>query len=299
MKIFSGSAVALVTPFDKSGEINYKTFERLLEFQLENNTQAVIISGTTGESATLSDQEKLDLISFAVNKCEKKVPIIAGTGSNNTKHALDLTIRAKNLGADACLIVTPYYNKTSQAGLIQHYKKISEADLPIIIYNVPSRTGLNILPDTYKKLFKLKNIIGLKEANNNISQVAETFYLCDYLYDGENNKNNFCLYSGNDDQIIPVLSLGGSGVISVLANIFPRETNNICQDYFNGDIKKSRDTQIRFLDLIKNLFCDINPIPIKFAMNYMGLNVGETRLPLTDLSPENKNKLITSLKKFI
>lgn len=292
IKIFRGSAVALVTPFDSLGEINYKSFERLLEFQLENNTQAIIISGTTGESATLTDQEKFDLISFAVSKCEKKIPIIAGTGSNNTKHALDLTIKAKELGADACLVVTPYYNKTSQFGLIQHYKKISEAGLPIIVYNVPTRTGLNILPDTYQKLFEIENIIGIKEANNNISQVAETFYLC-------NSKKDFALYSGNDDQIVPILSLGGDGVISVMANIFPRETNNICQNYFDRDIKNSRDTQIRFLDLIKNLFCDVNPMPIKTAMNYMGFDVGNCRLPLADLNQENKSKLITCLKKFL
>lgn len=284
MKIFQGSAVALVTPFDKNGEINFKSFERLLEFHLENNTQAIIIFGTTGESATLSDNEKFDLLKLAVSKCEKKIKIIAGTGSNNTNHAVYLTREAKKIGVDGCLIVTPYYNKTSQLGLIEHYKKICEIGLPVIIYNVPSRTGLNILPETYDKLLGLKNIIGIKEASGNISQVAEIFALC-------RDKKNFNLYSGNDDQIVPILSLGGYGVISVLANIFPRETQAICQDFFDGETKKSRDAQLKFLPLIKNLFCEVNPMPIKFAMNYLGFEVGKCRLPLTDLSEQNKNKI--------
>ncbi len=288
MKIFQGSAVALVTPFDKNGEINFKSFERLLEFHLENNTQAIIIFGTTGESATLSDNEKFELLKLAVSKCEKKIKIIAGTGSNNTVHAVYLTREAKKIGVDACLIVTPYYNKTSQLGLLEHYKKICEIGLPVIIYNVPSRTGLNILPETYEKLLDLKNIIGIKEASGNISQVAEIFALC-------RDKKNFNLYSGNDDQIVPILSLGGHGVISVLANIFPKKTQAICQDFFDGEIKKSRDAQLKFLPLIKNLFCEINPMPIKFAMNYLGFEVGKCRLPLTDLSEQNKNKIIKIL----
>ncbi len=288
MKIFQGSAVALVTPFDKNGEINFKSFERLLEFHLENNTQAIIIFGTTGESATLSDNEKFELLKLALSKCEKKIKIIAGTGSNNTNHAVYLTREAKKIGVDACLIVTPYYNKTSQTGLIQHYKKICEIGLPVIIYNVPSRTGLNILPETYVKLLDLKNIIGIKEAGGNISHVAEIFALC-------RDKKDFNLYSGNDDQIVPILSLGGHGVISVLANIFPKETQAICQDFFDGETKKSRDAQLKFLPLIKNLFCEVNPMPIKFAMNYLGFEVGKCRLPLTDLSEQNKNKIIKTL----
>lgn len=288
MKIFQGSAVALVTPFNKNGEINFKSFERLLEFHLENNTQAIIIFGTTGESSTLSDNEKFELLKFAVSKCEKKIKIIAGTGSNNTAHAVYLTREAKKIGVDGCLIVTPYYNKTSQTGLIEHYKKISEIGLPVIIYNVPSRTGLNILPETYDKLSDLKNIVGIKEASGNISQVAEVFALC-------RNKKNFNLYSGNDDQIVPILSLGGHGVISVLANIFPKETQAVCQYFFDGEIKKSRDIQLKFLPLIKNLFCEVNPLPIKFAMNYLGFDVGKCRLPLTELSEQNKNKIIAVL----
>lgn len=288
MKIFQGSAVALVTPFNKNGEINFKSFEKLLEFHLENNTQAIIIFGTTGESSTLSDNEKFELLKFAVSKCEKKIKIIAGTGSNNTAHAVYLTREAKKIGVDGCLIVTPYYNKTSQTGLIEHYKKISEIGLPVIIYNVPSRTGLNILPETYDKLSDLKNIVGIKEASGNISQVAEVFALC-------RNKKNFNLYSGNDDQIVPILSLGGHGVISVLANIFPKETQAVCQYFFDGEIKKSRDIQLKFLPLIKNLFCEVNPLPIKFAMNYLGFDVGKCRLPLTELSEQNKNKIIAVL----
>lgn len=288
MKIFQGSAVALVTPFNKNGEINFKSFERLLEFHLENNTQAIIIFGTTGESSTLSDNEKFELLKFAASKCEKKIKIIAGTGSNNTAHAVYLTREAKKIGVDGCLIVTPYYNKTSQTGLIEHYKKISEIGLPVIIYNVPSRTGLNILPETYDKLSDLKNIVGIKEASGNISQVAEVFALC-------RNKKNFNLYSGNDDQIVPILSLGGHGVISVLANIFPKETQAVCQYFFDGEIKKSRDIQLKFLPLIKNLFCEVNPLPIKFAMNYLGFDVGKCRLPLTELSEQNKNKIIAVL----
>ena len=288
MKIFQGSAVALVTPFNKNGEINFKSFEKLLEFHLENNTQAIIIFGTTGESSTLSDEEKFELLKFAVSKCERKIKIVAGTGSNNTRHAVYLSREAKKIGVSACLSVTPYYNKTNQVGLIEHYKKICEVGLPIIIYNVPSRTGLNILPETYKKLLVLENVVGIKEASGNISQVADIFVLC------RDNKN-FALYSGNDDQIVPILSLGGDGVISVLANIFPKETQAMCQDFFDGKIKKSRDTQLRFLSLIKNLFCEVNPMPIKFAMNYLGFDVGKCRLPLTDLSEQNKNKIIKIL----
>lgn len=289
MGIFKGSGVALVTPFDNYGKINFKSYEKLLEFHLENKTQALIISGTTGESATLSDQEKLDLLKFAVSKCEKKIKIIAGTGSNNTRHAIYLTQEAKKIGVDACLIVTPYYNKTSQTGLIEHYKKISEIGLPIIIYNVPSRTGLNILPETYAKLLDLKNIVGIKEASGNISQVAEIFSLCA-------DKKEIVVYSGNDDQIVPVLSLGGHGVISVLANIFPKETQEICENYFKGEAKKSRDVQIKFLPLIKSLFCDVNPMPIKFIMNYMGFDVGKCRLPLIDLSEKNKKMILEVLE---
>lgn len=291
MKIFSGSGVAIVTPFDTNNEIDYKSFEKLLEFHFENETDAIVVCGTTGESATLSDEEKISLIEFAVKKSDGKIPIIAGTGSNNTNHAKNLTMRAKEIGADACLVVTPYYNKTTQQGLIEHYAEISKVGLPIIIYNVPSRTGLNILPDTYKNLLQLENIVAVKEASGNISQVAEISMLTQ-------NEKNFSLYSGNDDQIVPTLSLGGDGVISVLANIFPKQVHDMCQKYFSGDVKESLNLQLKFIPLIKNLFCEVNPIPIKAAMNIMGFEVGECRLPLTKMSNENYKNLAESLKQL-
>lgn len=291
MKIFSGSGVAIVTPFDTNNEIDYKSFEKLLEFHFENGTDAIVVCGTTGESATLSDEEKISLIEFAVKKSDGKIPIIAGTGSNNTNHAKKLTMRAKEIGADACLVVTPYYNKTTQQGLIEHYAEISKVGLPIIIYNVPSRTGLNILPDTYKNLLQLENIVAVKEASGNISQVAEISMLTQ-------NEKNFSLYSGNDDQIVPTLSLGGDGVISVLANIFPKQVHDMCQKYFSGDVKESLNLQLKFIPLIKNLFCEVNPIPIKAAMNIMGFEVGECRLPLTKMSNENYKNLVESLKQL-
>ncbi len=291
MKIFSGSGVAIVTPFDTNNEIDYKSFEKLLEFHFENGTDAIVVCGTTGESATLSDEEKISLIEFAVKKSAGKIPIIAGTGSNNTNHAKKLTMRAKEIGADACLVVTPYYNKTTQQGLIEHYAEISKVGLPIIIYNVPSRTGLNILPDTYKNLLQLENIVAVKEASGNISQVAEISMLTQ-------NEKNFSLYSGNDDQIVPTLSLGGDGVISVLANIFPKQVHDMCQKYFSGDVKESLNLQLKFIPLIKNLFCEVNPIPIKAAMNIMGFEVGECRLPLTKMSNENYKNLAESLKQL-
>ena len=282
--MFRGSAVAIVTPFDADKKINFKSFETLLEFQLENKTDAIVVCGTTGESATLTDDEKISLIEFTAKKISGKIPVIAGTGSNSTYHAKELTKRAKNFGADAALVVTPYYNKTTQSGIVEHYKKISEAKSPIIIYNVPSRTGLNILPETYKELIKIKNIIGVKEASGDISQVAQIKFIC-------REREDFKIYSGNDDQIIPVLSLDGDGVISVLANIFPKQTHMICEKYFAGNQKESLDIQLNFLDLIKNLFCEVNPIPIKYAMNKMGFDVGGCRLPLTEISKKNAERL--------
>lgn len=289
MKIFTGSAVAIVTPFNSNGEINYKSFEKLLEFHFENETDAIVVCGTTGESATLTDEEKISLVEFAVKKSDGKIPIIAGTGSNNTMHAKNLTIQVKNVGANAALVVTPYYNKATQHGLIEHYKEIAKAELHLIIYNVPSRTGVNILTDTYKNLLQIENIVGIKEASGNITQVAEISAL-------STNQKKFSLYSGNDDQIVPVLSLGGDGVISVLANIFPRQVHQICEKYFAGDTQKSLELQLEFLPLIKNLFCEVNPIPIKTAMNFMGFDVGECRLPLTKMTDENQKILFKSLK---
>lgn len=289
MKIFTGSAVAIITPFNSNGEINYKSFEKLLEFHFENETDAIVVCGTTGESATLTDEEKISLVEFAVKKSDGKIPIIAGTGCNNTMHAKNLTIQVKNVGANAALVVTPYYNKATQHGLIEHYKEIAKAELPLIIYNVPSRTGVNILTDTYKNLLQIENIVGIKEASGNITQVAEISAL-------STNQKKISLYSGNDDQIVPVLSLGGDGVISVLANIFPRQVHQICEKYFAGDTQKSLELQLEFLPLIKNLFCEVNPIPIKTAMNFMGFDVGECRLPLTKMTDENQKILFKSLK---
>ncbi|MDR1150781.1 MAG: 4-hydroxy-tetrahydrodipicolinate synthase [Clostridiales bacterium] len=287
--LFKGSGVAIVTPFDKNKKVNYKKFEELLNFHLKNKTDAVIIAGTTGESSTLDEEEKLELFKIGVKVLKNKIKIIAGTGSNNTYKARKLTSKAREIGVDACLIVAPYYNKTNQNGIIEHYKYISKENLPIILYNVPSRTGINILPTTCLELSKIKNIIAIKEASGNISQVAEISRLC--------NKE-FSIYSGNDDIILPVMSLGGIGVISVLANIFPNETHDICENYFNKDCEASKNLQLNFLNLINNLFCDINPMPIKFAMNYLGFDVGECRMPLTDLNIENQNKIIQSIKKL-
>ena len=287
--MFKGSAVAIVTPFDDNNTINYDCMEKLLEFHLANETDAIVVCGTTGESATLTDEEKISLIEFTVKKIAGRIPVIAGTGNNNTLHAKNLTRQAKNVGADAALVVTPYYNKATQSGLVEHYKMIAQEGLPIIIYNVPSRTGLNILPQTYNDLLQIENIIGVKEASGNISQVAQIKSIC---------KDDLYLYSGNDDQIVPVLSLGGSGVISVLANIFPKQVHQICENHFSGNSKESLKLQLEFLPLIDNLFSDVNPIPIKTAMNMMGFEVGQCRLPLTKMTAENEKKLRSTLEKF-
>lgn len=294
--MFRGSAVAIVTPFNHDKSINYKSFEKLLEFHLINDTDAIVVCGTTGESSTLTDEEKLAMIEFSAKKIDGKIPVIAGTGSNNTMHAKNLTLQAKNCGADAALVVTPYYNKTTQNGIVEHYKEISKADLPIIIYNVPSRTGLNILPDTYNDLLQIKNVIGVKEASANISQIMQIKYNVNKFID--ENKNNFYIYSGNDDQIVPTLSLGGDGVISVLANIFPKQVHQICEKYFSKDIESSLELQLEFLPLINDLFCEVNPIPIKYAMNKMGFDVGEYRLPLTKISNENEKRLNDTLTRL-
>lgn len=294
--MFRGSAVAIVTPFNHDKSINYKSFEKLLEFHLINDTDAIVVCGTTGESSTLTDEEKLAMIEFSAKKIDGKIPVIAGTGSNNTMHAKNLTLQAKNCGADSALVVTPYYNKTTQNGIVEHYKEISKADLPIIIYNVPSRTGLNILPDTYNDLLQIKNVIGVKEASANISQIMQIKYNVNKFID--ENKNNFYIYSGNDDQIVPTLSLGGDGVISVLANIFPKQVHQICEKYFSKDIESSLELQLEFLPLINDLFCEVNPIPIKYAMNKMGFDVGEYRLPLTKISNENEKRLNDTLTRL-
>lgn len=291
MEIFKGAGVAIVTPMHEDLSINYDKLEELLEEQIAAGTDAIIICGTTGESATLSEEEHLEAIKFTIDKVAKRIPVIAGTGSNSTHTAVNMSKDAAEYGADGLLIVTPYYNKGTQNGLIRHYTTIAEAaKKPIIMYNVPSRTGCNILPPTVASLFKkVENIVGIKEATGNISQVAKVMELTDGKID---------LYSGNDDQIVPLLSLGGIGVISVLSNIAPKETHDIVMKYLEGDVAGSRDLQIRAISLIDELFCEVNPIPVKAAMNLMGKEVGPLRLPLTEMEPANQARLAAAMRDF-
>jgi 4-hydroxy-tetrahydrodipicolinate synthase len=287
-KLFEGSGVALVTPF-KDGKVNYEKMGDLIEWHIENKTDAIIVCGTTGESATMTDKERKSTIKFVVDKVNKRIPVIAGSGSNNTAYSIELSKYCQEVGADGLLIVTPYYNKATQNGLIKHYTAIADSvDLPIILYNVPGRTGVNITPATVEKLSKIENIVAIKEASGNISQVAEIARLC-----GE----DFAIYSGNDDQIVPILSLGGIGVISVLANILPKETHDIVEKYLSGDVEESRKLQLSLNELVNSLFIEVNPIPVKAAMNLMGMEVGELRLPLTDISEQNLEVLKNNMLK--
>ena len=288
MPIFTGSGVAIVTPFNEDETINYPELKRLIEFQIENSTDAIVICGTTGEASTLTDEEQIECIKFTVEVVNKRVPVIAGAGSNHTAHAIELAQGCERVGADAVLLVTPYYNKTTQKGLIKHYKMIAESiNIPIILYNVPSRTGLNITPQTCYELSKIKNIVGIKEASGNLSQVAEIAALC-----GE----DFHIYSGNDDQILPVLSLGGLGVISVLANIMPKETHDMVASYLEGDSKKATKMQLEYLHLINELFSETNPIPVKTALNLMDFNVGNCKMPLCEMDNKNLENLKEAMK---
>ena len=287
--IFKGCGTAISTPFTNDG-VNFEEFGRLIEFQISEGVDSIIVCGTTGESATMSDDEKKATIKFAIDKINKRVPVIVGTGANNTYHAIQMTKYAESVGADAALVVTPYYNKTTQAGLVAHYKAIaSQTSLPIIVYSVPSRTGVNVTPETCLALSKIDNIVAIKEASGNLSQVAQIVSLCG---------SNLNIYSGNDDQILPILSLGGIGVISVLSNIAPKFTHNMIQNYFDGNISKATDMQIQSIDLINSLFCEVNPIPVKEALNMMGYNFGIPRLPLVELSENGKNRLKNSMEKF-
>ena len=286
--VFIGCGTAIATPFTENG-INYIEFGKLIDDQIKNEIDAIIVCGTTGESSTMSEEEKKDIIKYAINKINKRTKVIIGTGSNNTKTAVEMSKYAFQEGADALLVVTPYYNKTTQDGLIAHYKKIAEnVDIPIIVYNVPSRTGVNISPETCLELSKINNIVGIKEASGNISQVAKIANLCG---------DNFDIYSGNDDQIIPIMSLGGKGVISVLSNIMPKYTHDMVYKYLNGEIKEACKMQLEVLDLIEVLFSETNPIPIKYALNLMGYNYGIPRLPLVELSKNNKERLVKVLSK--
>lgn len=288
--IFTGSGVALVTPMHPDLCVNYEKLRELIEFHIQNKTDAIVITGTTGEASTLSDQEHLAAIRYTVECTHGRLPVIAGTGSNNTAHAIELSKQAEAFGADALLLVTPYYNKCSQQGLYLHFEAIAKAvSLPILLYNVPSRTGVNILPDTYAKLSKIPNIVGAKEASGNFSQIAKIISLCG---------DNLDIYSGNDDQITSALALGAKGVISVLANVVPRATHEICQSYFDGDTARSDTLQLRYLELIENLFSDVNPIPVKCAMNAMGMDVGECRLPLCSMEPVAKERLMGCLQRY-
>lgn len=288
--IFTGAGVAIATPMNADGSINFDELGRLIDFNIDNGTDAIIICGTTGESATMSDEEHIECIRYAVERTNKRVPVIAGTGSNDTRYAVSLSKEAEQLGADALLVVTPYYNKTSQAGLVRHYTEIANAvSLPIIMYNVPSRTGVNIAPETCVELAKLDNIVAVKEASGNISQVAQIAALCGDSLD---------IYSGNDDQIIPIMSLGGKGVISVLSNCMPAETHEICKLCLENRYDEARELAFRLHQFTKDLFCDVNPIPVKAALNLMGFNAGPCRLPLVELSEANMSKLTNTMKEL-
>lgn len=288
--IFTGAGVAIVTPMNEDGSINYGKLGELIDFNIDNGTDAIIICGTTGESSTMTDEEHVECIRYAVEKTNHRVPVIAGTGSNHTEYAVNLSKEAEALGADGLLCVTPYYNKTSQAGLVAHFTAIANAvKIPVILYNVPSRTGVNILPETLKKLSEVENIVAVKEASGNISQVAKIAALCG---------DNLDIYSGNDDQIIPVMALGGKGVISVLSNCMPFETHEIAALCLDNKYDQAREKANRLLEFTNALFCDVNPIPVKEALNIMGFGVGECRLPLIRMSEDKIASLTESMKKI-
>ena len=286
--IFEGCGTAIVTPFTDGG-INFEEFKKLIEFQIENNVDAIIVCGTTGESATMTEEEKKATIKFAIDTIAKRTKVIVGTGTNNTRTTIEMSKFAEEAGADAVLVVTPYYNKTTQQGLTMHYTEIAKAiDIPIIMYNVPGRTGVNILPETCKELSKIKNIVAIKEASGNISQVAKIASLC---------KDDLVIYSGNDDQIIPILSLGGKGVISVLSNIMPKYTHKMIKEYAGGNVQQATKMQLDVIDLVEALFIEVNPIPVKYALSLMGYDVGTLRLPLIELSSKSKEIMENVMKK--
>jgi len=287
--IFTGSATALVTPLNDKG-VDFDALENTIEFQIKNGTDALVICGTTGEAPTLDDSEHLDAIECAVNTAKKRIPIIAGTGSNNTDHAIMMNKEAQKRGADALLWVTPYYNKTSQRGLIKHYEALAAScDLPGILYNVPSRTGVDILPETVETLSKIENIVAIKEATGNIARACDIIARCGDSID---------VYSGNDDVIVPIMSVGGKGVISVLSNILPKETHDMCMLCLDGDFLAAGNLQIKYFNLIKALFCEVNPVPVKTAMNLMGFNAGKLRLPLYEMEEKNLEFLKQEMKKL-
>ena len=287
--VFVGAAVAIVTPFYKDGGINFDELKKLIEFQIAEGIDSIVICGSTGEAATMTEEEHIEAIKFAVDTVAGRVPVIAGTGSNDTAFGVELTKKAYELGADAALLVTPYYNKCTQEGLFLHYAKIAAAvpELPIILYNVPSRTNVNISPELLKRLAVFDNIIGVKECN--FGQVPEIYSLCG---------DRYALYSGEDGLAVPMVSLGAKGVISVIANIQPRETSKMIHDYIDGNTEAAREAQIKFIPLVKAMFCEVNPIPVKEAMNILGWNVGPCRLPLCDMVPSNHDKVVEVLKTY-
>lgn len=284
--VFKGAGVAIVTPMNDDFSINFEKFGKLIEYQIANETDAIIVCGTTGEAKTLNDTEHKELIKFAVEKVAGRVPVIAGTGSNDTSYSIQMSKYAQEVGADALLLVTPYYNKATQKGLFLHFSAIANSvKIPCILYNVPSRTGVNIAVQTYKKLAQVDNIVAVKEASGDISQIAKIASECD-----------LDIYSGNDDQIVPIMALGGIGVISVLSNIAPRETHKMCKFMLEGDYEKARELQFKYLSLIGALFCEVNPIPVKTSLNLMGMSVGPLRMPLCDMEDNTLLQLKTELK---
>lgn len=283
--LFTGVGTALITPFTEDG-VNFEALGKIIDFQIENSTDALIICGTTGEAATMPDKEHLSVIEYAVKKTAGRIPVIAGTGSNDTAHCVELSCEAQKVGADGLLISTPYYNKCSQKGLLMHFDKILEnVTLPIILYNIPGRTGMQFKLDTLQELAKDDRIVGIKEASGSIEYLTDLVHACPSLD----------VYSGNDDMVVPLLSLGGKGVISVLSNIAPKETHNLCQMFFDGDVKGSLKLQMEYLDLIHALFCEVNPIPVKTAMNLMGFDAGVLRLPLCEMDAANLSVLKSAM----
>lgn len=291
MAIFEGAGVALVTPFREDGEVNYEKLEELLEEQIAGGTDAIISCGTTGESSTMSHEEHVEVVRFTCQKVKGRIPVIAGTGSNSTKEAVYLSQEAQKAGADGLLLVTPYYNKATQGGLVTHFKKIAESvSIPVLLYHIPGRTGVTMTPETIVTLCKeVPNIVGVKEASGNFSAIAKIMHLAEGCVD---------LYSGNDDQIVPLMSLGGKGVISVLSNVAPAQTHEICASWLRGDVKKSMQMQLDALPLVDALFCEVNPIPVKAALNLMGKEAGPLRLPLTEMEPEHKEQLARAMKDY-
>ena len=292
MSIFTGAGVAIVTPMNQDGSVNYEVFGNIVEDQIAGGTDCIIVCGTTGEASTLSHEEHLECIKFVVDKVNKRIPVVAGTGSNCTETAIYLSKEAEKYGVDGLLVVTPYYNKATQKGLVAHYKAISDAvNVPIILYNVPSRTGgCNILPETVMAICDVcENVVAIKEASGNISQVAKLASL---------SKGRIDIYSGNDDQIVPLLSLGGKGVISVLSNVAPKQTHDIVAEYLAGNVEKSCQLQLDAIELVEALFCEVNPIPVKAAMNLQGKNVGTLRMPLTDMEEKNVERLAAAMRKY-